>query len=393
MLSQSNIQTLISEEKIEEFDNSIDDEVSEMVIPVFAKQFPGSIEEDPLLAFIKLVQTKPDGYWLMRESRVEGMISITFKLNGKVGHDRFVFKNERWREVNDGQKITAIGAYESFNKDTANKSVIDSLLDAIYATRPLEYEKLIIPAEAFASSNMGYLQASPYVLVTRRDGKEQKIYADLLGSLAEITNLINENIRILDNEENRSTPISLDMELLKTVVLPSRKKLNEDLCLKKTFLLVNSASFLKDLFTKWLENNQLGEDLFCPVGADLFVEPYYVVESGQVFDVSSLFPQGKCLLTCPVTRMPIMLHPVHFEGYRRKLGECLILFFDFIELYQANLEQVKAAENNITKNEGEVEVVNTTMVIKVSGHLFFAERKVYVDEPACSSTSPSSSNS
>ncbi|EHL28955.1 RING finger protein [Legionella drancourtii] len=389
MLSQPHIQTLINKDKDKQSDNPIDGDVFERVIPVFAKQLPGSTEEDPLLAFIKLVKTKPDGYWLMRESRVEGMISTTFKLNGEVCHDRFVFKNQQWRVVNDEQKIPAVGAYEPLNKDTVNISVIDSLLAAIYATRPhLEYKKLIIPAAASASRNMSYLQESPYVLVTQRDGREQKIYADLLGSLTGITNLINENILIL---KNGSTHIALDMELLKSIELPSRNKLNEDLCLKKTFLLANSASFLKDLFTEWLETNRLGEDLFCPVGADLFVEPYYVVESGQVFDVSSLFHQGKCLLTCPVTRMPIMLHPVHFEGYRRKLSECLILFFDFIELYQEKLEQVKAAKNNITKNEGAVEVVNTTMVTKASGHLFFAEGKV-CDEPACSSISLSSSN-
>lgn len=314
------------------------DEAQEEYIPIFKKSVPGSESPDPIYAFEQLLKNKPIGSWLIRESRAEGMISLTRKLtNGSISHTRFAFVDGTWVVVGNNKlkkhkEREDVINYNCFDVSTV-RSKLDLLFEVIHQVHPLLDEKMIKPSFVQATEQAGYYIGSLGYQLSKVRSNDQVIYAELLNSLEQVQTVM-KNLRSALNEHK--TLLLDQLSLLEPIKLEvSRAQLSKILReTNKPFKHSEFARKIKDLFEEWLDVNKLTADLLCPISQSLFAEPYYVVESGMVFDVDSLFPADKCLSTCPLTRKPIEFHPVHFSGYRKKLYECLEQFFDLLELYQ-----------------------------------------------------------
>ena len=306
------------------------------LVTVFKQTLPYDTSPDPLEAFTGLFKNKPDGYWLVRESRVKGMISITFKLNQVITHRRFAFVEDHWNEVG-GEQVKdyqeGVWPYLELTQGTV-KTKIDLLLETVFKNYALNLEQLILPKESQASKDNDYSCICPYEPLMNRINQNEKIYANLIESLKKIEQIM---IDVKDSL-NEDRDIKMDLDMLKEIVLSSKEDLISQLQLPRPFQNFPNAKQFKDVFANWLSDNNLMFDLFCPIQMDLFEEPYYILESGHVFDSSALFANaGNCLQTCPLTRVDIKAHPIHFDGYRRELNERLIQFFDLIQLYQEKI--------------------------------------------------------
>lgn len=347
------------------------------LIPVFQRELPGVNVANPIDAFKNLLANKPDGYWLIRESRVDGMISVTFKINKDIKHGRFVFANDHWTMVGNNDLnnyIEGVLPFEALTRDTVGTK-INLLFDAIFSSLPLVFEKMVIPSEAQATHNLDYVMISPYILMEERDGKEKKIYANLLGSLNHLEGIMTNLEDSLDKEQQIN---EINMDTLSEIKLPVKELLMEQLKQAQPFKTEGYAKQIKELFANWLTANALTLDLYCPVSLDLYEEPYYVVESGHVFDASSLFPNGNdCLNACPLTREVIESHPVHFAGYRRELNERLLQFFDIIQLHQQ-----KTGLNKSTVIMPKASDLPFFSTVKDDGSISIAEEECHSDEAA-----------
>ncbi len=327
-------------------------------VPIFRTELPNYSHLSAIEGFHAFFENKLPGSWLIRESRVPGMISVTFKKeDGKVAHTRFAFDGNKWIKVSDSMRNkhmegSSILNYQFF--DRANvKSKLELLFEAIYApTSSFVFisEKMIEPVEEQVTRQKAYyIDVAGYVPVKQRTN-EHVIYANLLQSLEKVQGAIKGCIYVLNAGQEL---INTEMGSLDTIQTSySRTQLSHMLRnVSKPFQSNVKAQELKDLLESWLDANKLTFDLLCPVLHTLFEEPYYVVETGMVYDAAALFHDGKCLKACPLTRTEIENNPVHFEGYRRKLYETLELFFDLIQLHQAKLnlaQEKKEVSSNLS---------------------------------------------
>lgn len=377
MLSVKKARQLLDAEKLketsdgsQEIHNNNDVKGGLCVIPVFKRVLAGSsVYLDPLDAFEELLRYKPNGTWLIRESRVEGMITISFKLEDVLRHKRFVYLEHQWTIVGHKQ-LQDVKEFTAHSKDTLDGTIMETLLAAIYESTALEYANIMLPSETQASSNCSYLHVSPYIMESHVSSPVKKIYVDPVNALNDVHNVILKIKQLIVNKDI-TTLLQLEMNVCSSMKLPHLEDLMGVLMRPKPYEGETSAKLFKDDFAQWLTDNDLTDNLFCPVELDLFDTPY-VIESGRVINGSALFPKNKCLDCCPITRIPITKYPAHFEGYRRKLGETLLLFYDLVGLYQVSLMQTKEeSEIPITKVDENSPKEKESFVPKVSGLSMF----------------------
>lgn len=313
-------------------------EMSDEAIPIFT-QYPHRYNcyTDTLEGFNEFFANKPVGYWLIRESRINGMITLMHKLdNNKVMNSRYAFVNGQWQwmGIKTGDK-----PYDKIYVHSI-KSKFQLLLETLYARHPLDAKKMIRPAVGERTSNTQYYSSNgpQYVNNSPNQEKEKPVYANPIQALERIKTIM--TLLGATLAESGTDTNNLKMTLLFDIKMTLTKEQLTQI-LRETvqpFKNNKNAEEIKNLFEQWLEANGLTDDLLCPVSYSLFSEPYLIGESGMIYDADSLFVGGKCLATCPKTRLPIELHPTHFEGYRGILYTCLEQFFDLIMMYQ---EQMK----------------------------------------------------
>ncbi|WP_133135198.1 hypothetical protein [Legionella rowbothamii] len=317
------------------------------LVPIFKMELPNYPHLPIIEGFDEFFKTKVPGSWLIRESRTEGMISVTLKRDeGKIAHTRFAFIEDKWVLVNNTMRDkhidgSSIITYEHVDRVSV-KSKFELLLEAIndFSNKStnkftLKSDKMIKPVWEQATKQQAYYIDSVSYVTTKQRTTDQAIYANLLQSLEKVNGVIRDCMANL----NANKAVTKDMKGLDSIKLfYNRITLSNILRrVSKPFKSDNHAQKLKDLFDDWLAANALTFDLLCPVLLTLFEEPYYVVETGMVYDAAALFSNGTLLSTCPLTRTKIEDNPVHFDGYRRKLYSTLELFFDLIKLYQAKM--------------------------------------------------------
>jgi hypothetical protein len=305
--------------------------LQDKVTPIFKRKLCESSTEDSLIEFEQLLANKPVGYWLIRESRKEGMLSITFKEAKdtlpytKISHTRFLFTNRKWHEVNDESRVrTFLDDKTLFEPATheLNKKKIALLIRTIKRNYSLKYENILLPVEKHASLEPSYFYIAPYVLSSEQDSEEQKIDnnpCDALDNLMKIIIKVRDRVCGIQQTAKDTTWNHIDLLYLSSIELPAKKELFDKLANKKFFAIEGIAKEYKDIFEKWIKINKLDEGLICPVSGSLFIEPYYVRESKQVYDGDT---NGASI--------PI-------RGYRKKLEQCLLEFYELIEVYQERL--------------------------------------------------------
>lgn len=327
-------------------------------VPIFKMELPNYLHLTVIDGYHEFFRTKVPGSWLIRESRVDGMISVTFKRDdGKVGHTRFAFVGDKWAPVNDDMRDKHIDGssiihYEHVNRVSV-KSKFELLLEAIdEASKKFKgkfifsSDKMIKPVSEQATNQQAYYIDAPTYVTAKRRTDDQVIYAKLLQSLEKV----NGTIRDCMADLNENKALTINMEGLDSIKISYEATDLSNMLrrVSKPFQSDEKAQKLKDLLEGWLEANALILDLLCPVLRTLFEEPYYVFETGMVYDAAALYPNGKLLNACPLTRTKIEDNPVHFEGYRRKLYDTLELFFNLIQLYQAKMGSDKEKKEDFS---------------------------------------------
>jgi hypothetical protein len=314
-------------------------------------------------AFESLLGRKPDTFWFARESRVEGMITVTYKLEGEVKHARFAFEDGQWKSVNNVDLAAYLTAH-NFSKvfsDDSIKDKCDQLLEKINELLPQLGSNLLIPREEHSTTNK-YFAGYDYTPITTdqviSQGKIFKTFANPTNEL----DVVNLRLKtILDTLKNATSPIAAlkemegltGIDILEKKTPLSKDQLSTQLKGEKPFKegkYANELEQLKSLLEEWLTENKLDKMLICPVTHELFTKPYYVQESGQVYDYDGLFYENKCLELCPLTRMAIKEPPSEYPFYHRELVKCLNRFLNSMELYhsiKAALEEEKKITSHL----------------------------------------------
>ncbi|KTC73067.1 hypothetical protein Lbir_1119 [Legionella birminghamensis] len=331
MESFSQIQELLRQDKQKEDKTSPDNRPLCMVF----KQKLTDSPQAPYLDFEDELRNKVDGSWLIRESGQTGMISLSYKLGGRIDHKRFVYIGKKWKVV-DYKRIAEFSKkpFEAQTKETMVNELIDSLLKIIFEKLPLTPSGMLLPLETQASAEESYYHSGPYIVLQHKLSPIQKVYDKPLDALANSIEVIKKIRQNLDTQQEMSVVKSL--KEYENFSLPPRELLNAALNQAKPYR-EGTAKLMKDIFAQWLEVNKLGTDLFCPVTLDLFDEPY-VLTSGKVVNASAWHGINQHRSECPLTRTPIVHQPEHVKGYRRKLAEALMQFYDMIKEYQLSLK-------------------------------------------------------
>ncbi|MFJ1267585.1 hypothetical protein ACD661_03320 [Legionella lytica] len=326
-------------------------------VPIFMMKLPSYPELEPINGYEQFFRGKVVGSWLIRESRVPGMISVTFKKEiAKTSHLRFAFINDKWVIVNDNMRDNHTGGASTLNYEPLDRRTVKSkynlLLEAINSTKLVfDADHMIIPAAEEATRQRAYYVDVPSYVVAKQRGKEA-LFVNLLNSLDEVKGKIKVCIETLGTEGALKDK---KMDCLGNTQLTYNKlELSHTLRnVSKPFKSNKDALEFKELFDTWLEENSFTFDLMCPVLRTLFVEPYYVVETGMVYDAGALFYEdARMRLTrlekCPLTQTKITYNPAHLDGYRTALYETLELFYDLVRLYQIKTGLIKEQQDDFS---------------------------------------------
>ena len=275
---------------------------------VYKKQLSDS--DDILRSFVEILNNKPDNYWLIRESREIGMISISFKKNRKVEHLRFAFIRGKWSVI-PGSMLSVEILNELQYEKLHQYNIADKCEELINLcqSRGLDKNKLVLPNPHQQSNWSDY---NNYIV----SAENEKRFADPIEALKKIYTTIDNAIANVDllttlhNAAFMQTPDTLSDEALKNV------------------------------FSAWLMVNDFDHDVQCPISYELFKMPY-VLSSGRVFEKSSLFNEegGLKFTDCPITNRPIVSHPYRLEGYTSLLQSCLEKFVELINLCKPQQER------------------------------------------------------
>jgi hypothetical protein len=256
---------------------------------------------DILTSFEDILRNKPDGYWLIRESRQIGMISISYKKGEKIENLRFAFIRGKWTIV-PGKMLTPEVLNELKYETLYQNNIAGKCEELIGRCTSLGFVKmkLVFPNPHQQSNCNSY---NNYIVSAESD----KRYVDPLECLKTVSITIDKAIANVN-----SLAIANNKALIEIKLPLSNKE-------------------LKNVFVEWLTVNNLIDDLQCPVSFDLFEVPY-VLDSGRVYEKSSLFNDDNTikLEKCPVTSKPIVSHPYHLEGYTSSLNKCLAKFVTLI---------------------------------------------------------------
>ncbi|USQ12725.1 hypothetical protein J2N86_08370 [Legionella lytica] len=342
----------------QEATSNVNQEQSDLV-PIFKMKLPNYSHLDAIDGYHQFFSTKVAGSWLIRESRVQGMISLTFKReNSEIAHTRFAFLGDKWGIVDNKMRDKHLDGsstinYEHVDKESA-KSKFELLLEAIHKFSETSKSKLvfkddrmIIPIPEQATPMQAYYVDCVSYVLTKQRTKDEVIYANLLQSLDKVKEVIRGCIDTLNADAELKERA---MDCLDKIQLSYKKSDLSHMLrnISKPFQSSSDAQAFKELLDTWLEANALTFDLMCPVLHALFEEPYYVVETGMVYDAAALFYNGTCLDNCPLTQVKIQYNPVHLDGYRRALYETLELFFDLVELYQEKTSLLKEKQEDLS---------------------------------------------
>ena len=239
-----------------------------------------------LQAFGKILETKPVGYWLIRESRQEGKITVSIKRIGKIDHYRFAFKDGRWKVAPPSE----VGEFEPLDRQMIGFQC--QQLINLLSEKNFDMNKLILPGFHEQSDNSSYT-AYQYKTI----GKSHIRYDDPIESLNFVINKIKASC--IEGTELQELEFAPDLTL------------------------DNEA-----LFVSWLERNKLTDGLIDPISFNLMKKAYIISESGRAFEYTTLFDEeGRLRLEqCPITRREIINRPYRVEEYTTKLAVCLDLF-------------------------------------------------------------------
>ncbi|QBR84073.1 hypothetical protein E3983_06720 [Legionella israelensis] len=242
-------------------------------------------KQNPVLAFRKLKKEKeinrltlllddlPSGSWLIRQSREEGMYTITYKEDKIAYHCRMLCDlSEGWVEVSDSEvlKPYLVGGkpYKKFN----GQEIPPGLLKILYEN--FNKDLLVLPPQVFN---------------------------DPIDALEKV----NEILREISFSKDEKSEVKIDREKL----IPQ--------------------------FVSWLEVNHLDNDLTDVIDFEFITEPY-VLASGIVLDKRSCFRKDTSPVysVCPVTGKVLEREPQPLWGYQDVLEETLENFYYYLQIEQ-----------------------------------------------------------
>ncbi|KTC93200.1 SH2 domain-containing protein [Legionella cincinnatiensis] len=368
-------------------------------ILIFKRQItPIADAENILLTFENMLGNKPEGYWLIRESRKLGMISVTYKKGGQIKHVRFAFVGENWKEVTGDEldNYSRPDSYQQLMKENI-KEKCDELLKQIFTILKLEKTNILIPTAKQASTTPEYSGYCDIHQVYMKVGAGRAfLYGNPLEALNNVELILNSILAGLKDPKADENEPNNALDFLKEYSLPNitSEELIQHFRQPKPFKNgdhLQEVTQLKEQFAEWLEKCNLRDNLFCPVTQELFLEPYYLTETGQVYDADGIFHNDRLLNKCPLTQTPIVEYPTHCKGYRSKLELCLFKFMEAMQLVQ-NPEQQKQTEH-ASKEEREVfserAIAGTTRNSNFSPAFFTSTSSLREDsntESACAET-------
>ncbi len=235
---------------------------------------PHHNDEEILSSFERIIANKPKNFWLMRESRVAGKISVTYRTESGVYHMRFAFTNGEWVPANFQDKF-----------DPMDRRMIGTQCQQLIhclALRNFNLEQMVLPGKDEQSTSPLY---SKYTYVTV--GKSRVRYDDPIVSLNTVIDTFKEII--INKKEMQQLNFAPELHHVKA----------------------------EDLFCEWLYKNRLHDGILDPIYCTLMEKPYIISESGYAFDFKTLFDDNLSLRLekCPFTRKPITLKPYRVEGY------------------------------------------------------------------------------
>lgn len=276
-------------------------------------------EVKPLDTCKGILINKPKGYWLIRESRKDGMISVSVKGTKGIHHTRFAVVLDQWIVV-PHKDLDLINNAHSFNKLT--KDTIGNKFEqliTLLVTSGYVMTSLILPGIHQSSTSQAYLSYCVSVDSTL-------CFNSPIIALKAIKKLLR----------------------LQIINFGQASALNYTGLEKMTANL--SSEEQKDLFTAWLEKNKLDMDLCCPISLELYTQPYVLEESGFVIDKSSFFDeQGKKIIEkCPYTAVPIQRAPYRMTGYIALVQTCFDLFSKLAILYNEQRVSSKETIHEVT---------------------------------------------
>ena len=274
---------------------------------------------EPLDTCKGILKNKPQGYWLIRESRKDGMISVSLKKKRGIHHTRFAVVLDQWIVV-PHKNLDLINNAHSFNRLTKNtigkkfKQLITLLVNSGYFI-----PSLILPGINQSTTSQAYLSYCVAVDNTL-------CFNSPMLALKAIKELLKQQ--------------SINFGHASALNYTGLEKMTPNL----------SSEEQKDLFTAWLEQNKLDMDLYCPISLELYTQPYVLEESGFVIDKSSLFDeQGKKKIEkCPFTSALIQRPPYRMAGYIDLLQKCLDLFSKLANLYNKQRESSEEKIHEVT---------------------------------------------
>ncbi|MFA5960294.1 MAG: hypothetical protein WC785_07235 [Tatlockia sp.] len=96
---------------------------------------PEEIRED----FDKLLHVKSKGHWLLQESQMPGVITISFKADKAVEHYYYIYFNQKWQKLTDAMREAQV----DFEKNISHhgEKLIKQLI-----SHGLDIDKLVLPA-------------------------------------------------------------------------------------------------------------------------------------------------------------------------------------------------------------------------------------------------------
>ncbi|QLZ67775.1 hypothetical protein FOLKNPGA_00548 [Legionella sp. PC1000] len=337
-------------------------------ILIFKRQITPDAE-NILLSFENMLRNKPDGYWLIRESRQFGMISVTYKQAGKINHARFAFVGENWKEVggDDLVNYSRPDSYQRIMRENI-KEKCEELLKQIFTTIGLEKTNILIPTAKQASTAPEYSgYCDIYQVYVKVGSGREVVYGNPLEALNNVELILNTILADLKGPRAEENESNSALAFLKEYNLPNitPEELTQHFRQPKPFKSgdhLQEVIQLKDQFAEWLEKCGLRDNLFCPVTQELFLEPYYLTETGQVYDADGIFHHDKLLDKCPLTQTPIDEYPTHCKGYRSKLKLCLFKFLEAVQLVQdpEQQQQIEQASKEEQEALSERAIAGTT---------------------------------
>lgn len=326
-------------------------------------------DEDILPTFENMLRNKPEGYWLIRESRQFGMISVTYKTAEQINHVRFAFVGENWKEVGGDELVnySRPGSYQRLMKENI-KEKCEELLKQIFTTLGLEKTNILIPTAKQASTTPEYSGYCDFrQLYVKVGAGREVLYGNPVEALNKVELILNSILAGLKDPEADENEPDNALTFLKEYSLPNitPAELIQHFRQPKPFKNgdhLQEVIQLKDQFAEWLEKCNLRDNLFCPVTQELFLEPYYLTETGQVYDADGIFHNDKLLNKCPLTQTPIVEYPTHCKGYRSKLELCLFKFMDAVQLVQnpEQQQQIERASKEVREVPSERAIARTT---------------------------------